>query len=73
MGPKRKKQAPGPSTSRKGKKAKKAEAEEDDPTLYTSAQKAAITQFVNFTQLDRNTAARVLKNHAWDPQIAVNA
>lgn len=43
------------------------------PTVYTSAQKAAITQFINFTQLDRNTAARVLKNNAWDPQVAVNA
>lgn len=43
------------------------------PTVYTSAQKAAIAQFINFTQLDRNTAARVLKSNAWDPQIAVNA
>jgi DCN1-like protein 1/2 len=43
------------------------------PVVYSSQQKAAITQFISFTQLDRNTAARVLKSHGWDAQAAVNA
>ncbi|KAI8931918.1 hypothetical protein NX059_010820 [Plenodomus lindquistii] len=43
------------------------------PTVYSSQQKAAITQFISFTQLDRNTAIRALKNHGWDAQAAVNA
>lgn len=43
------------------------------PTVYSSQQKAAITQFINFTQLDRNTAIRALKNNGWDAQTAVNA
>jgi len=43
------------------------------PAVYSSQQKAAITQFQNFTQLDRNTAIRVLKTHGWDAQNAVNA
>ena len=43
------------------------------PTVYSSQQKAAITQFISFTQLDRNTAVRTLKNHGWDAQTAVNS
>ncbi|KAJ4402579.1 Scaffold-type E3 ligase [Didymella pomorum] len=36
-------------------------------------QKAAITQFMSFTNMDRNAAVRVLKSHGWDAQNAVNA
>lgn len=42
------------------------------PAVYSSQQKAAITQFQAFTQADRNTAVRVLKSHNWDAQTAVN-
>lgn len=43
------------------------------PTVYTAQQKAAIQQFISFTQLDKSTAVRALKNHGWDAQNAVNA
>lgn len=43
------------------------------PPAYTSQQKAAISQFMNFTQMDRTAAVRVLKSHSWDTQNAVNA
>ena len=43
------------------------------PTVYSSQQKAAIQQFISFTNLDRNTAIRALKSHGWDAQNAVNA
>ncbi|EMD87806.1 hypothetical protein COCC4DRAFT_199932 [Bipolaris maydis ATCC 48331] len=43
------------------------------PTVYSSQQKAAIQQFMNFTQLDRNSAIRALKSYGWDAQSAVNA
>ncbi|KAB2108433.1 hypothetical protein AG0111_0g2691 [Alternaria gaisen] len=43
------------------------------PTVYSSQQKAAIQQFISFTNLDRSTAIRALKSHGWDAQNAVNA
>jgi hypothetical protein len=43
------------------------------PPVYTPQQKAAISQFMSFTQMDRNAAVRVLKSNAWDVQAAVNA
>ncbi|KAF1938968.1 DUF298-domain-containing protein [Clathrospora elynae] len=43
------------------------------PAVYSTQQKSAITQFISFTQLDRNTAIRALKSHGWDAQTAVNA
>ncbi|KAI4630482.1 hypothetical protein J4E80_001418 [Alternaria sp. BMP 0032] len=43
------------------------------PTVYTAQQKAAIQQFISFTQLDKSTAVRALKSHGWDAQNAVNA
>ncbi|KAH8725882.1 Cullin binding-domain-containing protein [Phaeosphaeriaceae sp. PMI808] len=43
------------------------------PTVYTAQQKAAISQFVSFTNIDRNAAVRVLKSHNWDAQTAVNS
>ncbi|KAF3053947.1 Scaffold-type E3 ligase [Didymella keratinophila] len=49
---------------------KKAKAAKD---AYTAQQKAAITQFMNFTNMDRTAAVRVLKSHGWDAQNAVNA
>ncbi|KAF2706081.1 hypothetical protein K504DRAFT_505799 [Pleomassaria siparia CBS 279.74] len=39
---------------------------------YTIQQKAAILQFMNFTQVDRNTAIRHLKGHGWNQENAVN-
>lgn len=42
------------------------------PPAYTAQQKAAITQFISFTQMDRTAAVRVLKSHGWDAQNAVN-
>jgi hypothetical protein len=43
------------------------------PPAYTQQQKAAITQFMNFTNMDRTAAVRVLKSYGWDAQNAVNA
>ncbi|KAI4656446.1 uncharacterized protein J4E79_008000 [Alternaria viburni] len=43
------------------------------PEVYTAQQKAAIQQFISFTQLDKSTAVRALKSHGWDAQNAVNA
>ena len=43
------------------------------PAVYSAQQKAAIQQFINFTQLDRNSAVRALKSHGWDAQNAVNS
>ncbi|KAH6642024.1 Cullin binding-domain-containing protein [Boeremia exigua] len=43
------------------------------PPAYTTQQKAAISQFMSFTQMDRTAAVRVLKSHGWDAQNAVNA
>ncbi|KAF3037181.1 Scaffold-type E3 ligase [Didymella heteroderae] len=40
---------------------------------YTTQQKAAISQFMSFTNMDRTAAVRVLKSHGWDAQNAVNA
>ncbi|KAF2189061.1 DUF298-domain-containing protein [Zopfia rhizophila CBS 207.26] len=42
------------------------------PPGYTSQQKAAISQFMSFTQADRNTAIRHLKSHNWNQEVAVN-
>ncbi|KAF2736561.1 DUF298-domain-containing protein [Polyplosphaeria fusca] len=42
------------------------------PPGYNSQQKAAISQFQTFTQADRNTAIRVLKNHGWNVDAAVD-
>jgi DCN1-like protein 1/2 len=42
------------------------------PPGYTSAQKAAITQFISFTNADKNTATRFLKSHNWNQEQAVN-
>lgn len=43
------------------------------PPAYTTQQKNAISQFMNFTNMDRTAAVRVLKSHGWDTQNAVNA
>jgi len=43
------------------------------PPAYTAQQKAAISQFMSFTNVDRNAAIRVLKSHNWDSQTAVNS
>jgi hypothetical protein len=43
------------------------------PPAYTSQQKNAISQFISFTQLDRNASIRTLKSQNWDVQGAVNA
>ncbi|KAF1837773.1 hypothetical protein BDW02DRAFT_490615 [Decorospora gaudefroyi] len=53
------------------KKSKKAEPAVEE--VYSTQQKNAISQFISFTQLDRNTAVRALKSHGWDAQSAVNA
>ncbi|KAF2011464.1 DUF298-domain-containing protein [Aaosphaeria arxii CBS 175.79] len=42
------------------------------PPGYSSQQKSAISQFQNFTQADRNSAVKFLKNYGWDPEAAVN-
>ncbi|KAF1924153.1 DUF298-domain-containing protein [Didymella exigua CBS 183.55] len=43
------------------------------PPAYTMQQKAAISQFMSFTNMDRTAAVRVLKSRGWDAQNAVNA
>ncbi|KAF2087891.1 DUF298 domain protein [Saccharata proteae CBS 121410] len=42
------------------------------PPSYTTAQKAAIQNFMSFTQSDRATAARILKANNWNTEHAVN-
>ncbi|KAB2581326.1 Defective in cullin neddylation protein 1 [Lasiodiplodia theobromae] len=42
------------------------------PPAYTTAQKSAIQQVVNFTSCDRTTAARILRNHNWNAEQAIN-
>ncbi|KAF4308056.1 hypothetical protein GTA08_BOTSDO03756 [Botryosphaeria dothidea] len=42
------------------------------PPAYTTAQKAAIQQVVNFTSCERTTAARILRNHNWNAEQAIN-
>ncbi|KAL2357596.1 Cullin binding-domain-containing protein [Cryomyces antarcticus] len=42
------------------------------PPAYTASQKAAIAQFVSFTQVDKASAARSLKTHNWNVDAAVN-
>ncbi|KAF2398555.1 hypothetical protein EJ06DRAFT_531665 [Trichodelitschia bisporula] len=43
------------------------------PPAYTSAQKAAISQFASVTHADRATAARLLKSNGWNVPTAVHA
>lgn len=42
------------------------------PAAYTTAQKAAISQFQSITNTDRNTAAKHLKASAWNTESAAN-
>ncbi|RAR07218.1 DNA polymerase alpha 70 kDa subunit [Stemphylium lycopersici] len=77
MPPKRKKADSAAATDGADKKTKvprkSKETASDAEEVYSSQQKAAIQQFINFTQVDRNTAVRALKTHGWDAQNAVNA
>lgn len=43
------------------------------PGSYNTAQKSAISEFVSVTQTDKNTAAKVLKQHNWNTSAAVDA
>jgi len=43
------------------------------PPAYTAQQKSCISEFASFTQADKSTAAKVLKQHNWNTQAAVNA
>ncbi|KAK1066153.1 Scaffold-type E3 ligase [Friedmanniomyces endolithicus] len=43
------------------------------PAIYSSAQKAAITEFTSVTQVDKSSAAKLLKQHNWNASAAVNA
>jgi len=43
------------------------------PPAYTASQKAAIQSFVDFTNTDRTTAGKVLRQHGWNVQVATNA
>ncbi|KAJ5057495.1 hypothetical protein J3E72DRAFT_377216 [Bipolaris maydis] len=77
MAPKRKTTDDAAATGHCEKKTRavrkgKSTASGNDP-VYSSQQKAAIQQFMNFTQLDRNSAIRALKSYGWDAQSAVNA
>ncbi|KAH7067619.1 hypothetical protein BKA63DRAFT_570902 [Paraphoma chrysanthemicola] len=73
--PKRKAQTSSENMDNPAKKTKAAHKKNKRSTddVYTSQQKAAITQFMSFTSVDRNAAIRVLKSHNWDAQTAVNA
>jgi len=42
------------------------------PASYTSTQKSAIAEFVQVTQADKSTAAKLLKGVNWNVGIAVN-
>ncbi|KAK1052051.1 Scaffold-type E3 ligase [Friedmanniomyces endolithicus] len=43
------------------------------PAIYSSTQKAAITEFTSVTQVDKSSAAKLLKQHNWNASAAVNA
>ncbi|KAK4899565.1 Scaffold-type E3 ligase [Elasticomyces elasticus] len=43
------------------------------PSMHSSAQKAAISDFTSVTQVDKSTAAKLLKQHNWNASAAVNA
>ncbi|KAK0272182.1 Scaffold-type E3 ligase [Friedmanniomyces endolithicus] len=43
------------------------------PAIYSSAQKAAIAEFTSVTQVDKSSAAKLLKQHNWNASAAVNA
>lgn len=43
------------------------------PASYNSTQKSAISEFTGVTQSDKNSAAKVLKQHNWNVAAAVNA
>ncbi|KAF2794286.1 hypothetical protein K505DRAFT_361223 [Melanomma pulvis-pyrius CBS 109.77] len=63
---------PDAKKAKKAAKASRASAGGDDGRSYTSQQKSAITQFMSFTQADRNSAIRNLKAHAWNQEAAIN-
>ncbi|EUC49997.1 hypothetical protein COCMIDRAFT_83433 [Bipolaris oryzae ATCC 44560] len=77
MPPKRKTTDDGTATGHSEKKTRAVRkgktAASGNDEVYSSQQKAAIQQFMNFTQLDRNSAIRALKSYGWDAQSAVNA
>nr|POF18643.1 defective in cullin neddylation protein 1 [Quercus suber] len=43
------------------------------PPAYTSQQRTAISELVAITQGDKTVAAKVLKQHAWNVQAAINS
>lgn len=43
------------------------------PSVSSSTQKAAISQFIAVTQADKSTASKVLKQHNYNVDAAVNA
>ncbi|KAF2264787.1 DUF298-domain-containing protein [Lojkania enalia] len=51
---------------------RKPHTDSNMPPGYTSQQKSAISQFMSFTQSDRNTAIRFLKGAGWNQEAAVN-
>lgn len=43
------------------------------PAALTSSQKSAVSEFVSVAQVDKSTAAKILKTHGWDVGAAINA
>ncbi|KAK3065826.1 Scaffold-type E3 ligase [Teratosphaeriaceae sp. CCFEE 6253] len=43
------------------------------PSIYSSTQKAAIAEFISITQVDKSTAAKLLKQSNWNSSAAANA
>lgn len=43
------------------------------PSVSSSAQKSAVNEFMGVTQADKSTAGKVLKQHGYNVQAAVNA
>ena len=43
------------------------------PSVSSSQQKAAVSEFIGITQSDKSTASKVLKQHGYNVQAAINA
>lgn len=43
------------------------------PSVSSSQQKAAVSEFIGVTQSDKSTASKVLKQHGYNVQAAINA
>lgn len=43
------------------------------PSVSSSTQKAAVAEFISVTQADKSTASKLVKQHNYNVQAAINA